>query len=173
MTQAPVELDTGYGFKPPSNTQFNVFLDNRVGKMLDLLQVFEHGYLTLAGLSVLDSVDHAVIRLVTSDCALARRLLERHGLPYSETDVLVVELDSEHTLEGMCEVLLRAELNLHYLYPLLVAPRGLPCVALHTDDRTFAAQLLRRKLFTLLGENDLGDNRPHSHPGTPNDPEGV
>ena len=170
MSQAPVEAATTGGFQAPSNTQFGVFLDMRVGKLLDLLRVFEGQALTLAGLSVVDSADHAVVRIVTSNAILARRLLERHGMPYSMADVLVIELDGSRGLTDVCEVLVRAELNIHYAYPLIVQPRGLPTIVLHTDDIHFAAQLLRRKLFTLFGENDLGDNRPRSNLNDPTGP---
>ncbi|MEO0964024.1 MAG: UbiA prenyltransferase family protein [Planctomycetota bacterium] len=46
-------------------------------------------------------------------------------------------------------------------------------VVLHTDDRTFAEQLLRRKLFTLLGENDLGENASRTDPQQREEPEGY
>ncbi|MEM6332597.1 MAG: hypothetical protein AAF823_04580 [Planctomycetota bacterium] len=164
MTQAPTTELPPAGFEPPSNTQFNVFLENRVGKMLDLIDAFADQPVVMAGYSVVDSNDHAVVRVVTSNAVLAARLLRRHGLAFSDVRVLVVELDAEHTLRDLCYTLLRAELSIHYVYPLLVRPRGLPALVLHTDDRTFAEQLLRRKLFTLLGENDLGENAARTDP---------
>lgn len=151
------ELTAG-GYEQPRNTQFSVFLDNRVGKLRDLVDCLAGQSLTLAGLSVVDSTDHAVVRLLTSRAELARRLLNRHGLAFSEIEMLVVELAGPRTLVEVCQVLLRAELSVHYAYPLLVRPRGLPTLALHTDDVVLATQLLRRKMFTLLAENDLGEN---------------
>lgn len=170
MAQVPTDQVTARGFEPPVNRQFSIFLDNRVGRLHDLLEVFSGQALTVAGLSVQDSADHAVVRLVTSNSELSARLLDRHNLPYSEAEVLVVELGGGKSLDALCRTLLTAELNIHYAYPLLVRPRGNPAVVLHTDDRTFAGQLLRRKLFTLLAENDLGDNASRGTPGTPNDP---
>ena len=158
MSQTPVSEATTHGYEPPRNTQFGVFLDNRVGKMLDLMEVFDGHALTLAGFSVMEAADHAVVRLLTSRGELARRLLERAGMTFSETELLVVEMGRGRTLATLCRSLLTAELNIHYAYPLLVRPRGLPAVAIHTDDPLLAAQILRRKLFTLLAENDFGDN---------------
>jgi len=169
MSQAPTDQITSRRFQPPMNTQFSVFLDNRVGKLLELIEIFSGQAICLAAFSVLESTDHAVVRLVTSNAELARRLLTRHGLPFSETDLLLVELDplQGRTLSGMCTTLLGAELSIHYAYPLMVRPHQLPTIALHTDDYVLAAQLLRRKLFTLLGENDLGDNATGSPPSGP------
>ncbi|MBB6429090.1 acetolactate synthase [Algisphaera agarilytica] len=173
MSQIPIDTPTARGYQPPVNTQFSVFLDNRVGRLMDLLEQFDNASaLTLAGLSVVDSADHAVVRLLTSKADLARRLLNRCEYTFSEIDVIAVELPYENSLVSVCEVLTTVELNIHYAYPLLVRPRGLPVVALHTDDTTFAGQVLRKRHFTVLAENDLGENAPGSTPGTPNDPEG-
>jgi len=170
MSQAPVSDQTARGYEPPRNTQFSVFVDNKVGRLLEVIEVFHGKPLVLAGLSVVDSADYSVVRLMTSHGDLARRLLERHRLPFSEVNVLAVELGEGKTLAELCQSLLAAELSIHYAYPLLVQPRGLPAIALHTDDILLSAQILRRKLFTLLAENDLGDNAPRSTPGSPNGP---
>ena len=170
MSQASVNDQVSYGYEPPRNTQFSVFLDNRVGKLLDLVQVFHGQHATIAGLSVVDATDHAVVRLLTSRAELARRLLGRRNLPFSEAEVLAVELGQGKTLPQLCRTLLGAEVNIHYAYPLLVQPRGLPVIALHTDDLLLSAQLLRRKLFTLLAENDLGENASFGTGGNPNFP---
>ena len=170
MTQAPVETKPAGAFEPPRNRQFSVFLDNRVGKLLDLLDVFEGQMLALAGLSVLDSANHAVVRVLTSNSDLAQRLLRRHELPFSECDVLAVELGEGRGLAMMSRLLLAAELNIHYAYPLLVRPRGLPAIVLACDDPVLAGQILRRKHFTLLAENDMGDNASRSTPGGPTEP---
>ena len=171
MTRTPTEAPTARSFEPPRNTQFSVFLDNRVGRLMDLLEIFENQALTLAGLSVVESADHAVVRLLTSRAELARRLLNRCGHTCSEVEVTAVEVGPDQSLVAVCEGLLGAELNIHYMYPLLVRPRGLPVVAIHTDDHVLAGQLLMRRHFGVLAENDLGENAPGSHPGGLDDPE--
>lgn len=149
---------TSLGYEPPRNVQFSVFLDNRVGKLLKLVEIFHGQSLRLAGFSILDSADHAVVRIVTSRSDLARRLLERHELPFSEVDVLVVELERHHTMAMLCKGLLAAELNIHYIYALMIRPHGNAAVVLHSDNQHVACEILRRRLFTMLGENDLGEN---------------
>ena len=165
MSQAITEAPTGQYYEPPMTVQFSVFSDNRVGRLVDLLEVFKGQPVRLAGFSVVDSADHAVVRLVSSKSVLTRRLLNRHGHAFSEIDVVAVELAKEGDFLKACEALLQAELSVHYAYPLLVRPRGLPVVALQTDDIVMAGQILRRRHFNVLAENDLGDNAPGSRPG--------
>ena len=72
--------------------------------------------------------------------------------------MLVVELNPKQGFLELCRVLLSAELSIHYTYPVLNEIRARPAVVLSTDDQVFAGQILHRKRFMLLGENDLGDN---------------
>ena len=60
------------------------------------------------------------------------------------------------TVATVCLHLLAAELNIRFSYPLLTQRDGAPAVALAVDDNTLAGQILLRKRFTLLGEEDLG-----------------
>jgi len=167
MSTAGLSDLTARGYEPPIVVQFGVFLDNRVGKLRELVEVFEGHALTVAAFSVIDSADHAVVRLVTSRSELARRLLDRHGMPYSESDVLAVELGPGQSLATLCECLVQAELSIQYAYPIICQPHGNPALILHSDDHHMACQVLRRKMFTLLGENDLGDNATPSDPDHP------
>lgn len=169
MTQAPTAPATSRSYQPPYVRQFSVFLPNKVGRLMDLIDVFDGQQATLAGLNIQDSTDHAVVRLITSNSELTRRLLIREDFRFSMMDIVCVELNPEQTLLDVCRCLLEVELNLYYTYPLLVRPRKLPVIALYTDDIVFAGQTLRRKLFNLLCENELGLNATGNQPGKPTD----
>ncbi len=55
----------------------------------------------------------------------------------------------------MCLCLLGAELNIRFAYPMLLGAGGAPTIALAADDHILAGQILRKKEFRLLGEQDL------------------
>lgn len=144
------------GHQPPSVRQFSVFLENRPGKLLDVVQRFEDAHdITLCGFSVVEASDHAVVRLIANNAEGTRQLLREHKLPFSEFDLLVVELGEGHSLSGLCLYLLGAELNIRFVYPLMLRPNGSPTIAVAVDDHVLAGQILRRKNFRLLGECDL------------------
>ena len=82
-------------------------------------------------------------------------MLREHSLAFSEFDLLIVELVSDHNLTSMCLYLLGAELSIRFAYPLMLRPNGTPTIALAVDDQILAGQVLRRKNFRLLGEGDL------------------
>ena len=147
--------ETAQGYAPPSVVQYSVFLDNKVGKLYDLMEAFDSSPVRICAINVHEASDHAVVRIITNDSASARKLLEAEGVPFAETDVLVVELSQGHTLSSLCLHLLAAELNIRFAYPLMLRPNGTPTIALSIDDLTLAGQILRRKEFRLFGEFDL------------------
>jgi len=155
MSQAQTPMETAQGYAPPTVTQFSVFLDNKVGKLYDLVEAFDGSPAQICALNVHEASDHAVVRLITSNAAAATSILRRQGLPFSDREVLIVELCEGHTLSSLCLSLLGAELNIHFAYPLMIRPNGGPTIALAVDDPVLAGQILRRKQFQLFGEADL------------------
>ncbi len=147
---------TTQGYSPPSVRQFSVFLENKVGRLLELVRLFDEAAdVHLCGLSVLESSDHAVVRLITNDGGKSEHMLREHRLAFSVLDLLIVELTEDHTLSSLCMCLLGAELNIRFAYPLMFGVEGTPTIALAVDDYILAGQILRKKSFRLLGEVDL------------------
>jgi hypothetical protein len=155
MSQLPPE--TMQGYLVPSVRQFSVFLENRVGRLLDLLRHFdEASHVHVMGLNVIDSSDHAVIRMIPDNADAARVLLNELGIAFSEIDVIVAVIDESHSLADMCLYLLGAELNILFIYSLIQQSTvGDSVIAVAIDDLTLGGQLLLRRGFNLLGEGDL------------------
>ncbi|MCS7034847.1 MAG: acetolactate synthase [Phycisphaerae bacterium] len=152
----PPQTMAGAGFESTRVRQFTIFLENRVGRLMLLVRALEQNVGRIIALSIEESADSALVRLICSDSDAGRDALKAEGFSFSESEVLAVELPrSAHPLEATCHALLAAELNIHYAYPLLVGPGNRPAIALYVDDPTLAAQLLIRKGFRLLGESDL------------------
>jgi hypothetical protein len=107
-------------------------------------------------LTIVDSADCAIIRIVPSDPERALEVFQSAGMAFTESDLLVVKLpDSPQPLLAICKALLKAEINIHYAYPLLVGPQGSPALALHVEDHDSAATMLQANDFQLFTENDL------------------
>ena len=155
-----VGLATARGREWPSVRQFNVFLANRMGAMLDLCRAFESAELRVVSLTVIETADCAIIRLVASDYERGYELLRAAKLPFTESDLLVVKLpDNDQPLLTISKALLSGEINIHYCYPLLtgVGPMGNTALAVHVDDFENAIHTLRNLGFTLFTESDLKD----------------
>ena len=155
---AEINFATARGRDWPSVRQFNVFVENRLGGLLNVVRRFETSDNRIISLTVVDSADCAIIRMVLSEPERAREIFELAGLPITESDLLVVELpQGNQPLVQICKALLGAEISIHYAYPLMVGPHGRAALALHVEDHETAVHTLSRLGFTALTEKDLQD----------------
>ena len=156
--EAAVDFATARGRDYPSVRQFNIFLANRLGAMLDLVRRFETSEVAVISLMVIETADCAIIRLVPSDYERGYEVLQSAKLPFTESDLLLVKLpDNAQPLLTITKALLSGEVNLNYCYPLLigVGPMGNTALAIHVPDAESAAFLLQNRGFTLFGEDDI------------------
>src|SRR5205823_10439464 len=99
-----VDFATARGRDWPSVRQYNVFLENRLGALLNVVRRFETTDIRIVSLTVVDSADCAIIRLVLSDPERALEIFEQAKLPYTESDLLVVQLpDAAQPILQICK----------------------------------------------------------------------
>jgi len=154
-----VEYETMQGRSWPSVTQFSVFLENRVGQLLEVVRAFHGSKVKIVGLSISDSADCCIIRVILSHPEQGREILERAGLALIESDLIGVELqEGNQPLLQVCTALLQAEVNIIQAYPLILRPRGRPAVALMVDNIEMGLETLDRKGFTMMTEADLAES---------------
>ena len=136
--------------------QFSIFLENKVGRLLDIVKMFSQAQVHVVALSILDTVDAAIVRLVADDPDKARTFLQEHGLAFTEVKLVVVELSSSASdLKAVLTALLQAECNIHSAYSLLTRPRGKAALALHVEDSDVAASVLQSNQFKILTQRDI------------------
>jgi hypothetical protein len=140
----------------PSIRQFTVFLENRVGQLLDLVRRFEGGKVRIVAISIHDSTECSFVRFLLSHPEQGREILERAGLAMIETDLIAVELpEGDQPLLQVCTALLQAEVNIVQAYPLLLRHNDRPVVALMVDNIDNGLDTLYSKKFNVLTEGDL------------------
>ncbi len=140
----------------PAIRQFTVFLENRVGQLLEVVRRFESSKVRIVALSIADSAECAFVRFLLSHPEEGREILERAGLAIIESDLIGVELpDGPQPLLEICTALLQAEVNIVQAYPLLVRPRGNAAVALMVDNIDMGQETLARKGVAMITEGDL------------------
>jgi len=152
------DLETMRGRDYPSIRQFTVFLENRVGQLMDVVRRFEGSKVQIVAFSIHDSTECSFVRFLLSHPEQGREILERAGLALIESDLIGVELpDSPQPLLNVCTALLQAEVNIVQAYPLLYRPHDLPCVALMVDNIEMGMETLANKGFKMISERDLID----------------
>jgi len=150
MDARPIAVRRGDAVK-----QFSVFTANRMGRLNDLIKLLASHSVHVMGLTVLDTTDSAIIRFVVDDPEQARELLNKHEFPFTESELLVVELDSATKLNELMSALLEAELNINYLYSFIPHPRGKSILAFSMEDNEVGEQVLKRHQFRVLKQADI------------------
>ena len=153
-----IGFSTMRGRDYPTIRQFTVFLENRVGQLLEVVRRFEGSKVRIVALSISDSAECAFVRFLLSHPEQGREILERAGLPLIETDLIGVELPPDpQPLLKVCTALLQAEVNIIQSYPLLLRPHGRPSVALMVDNIEMGLETLAAKGFHMIHESDLAE----------------
>lgn len=137
-------------------TQLSIFLENRVGALLSIVKLINELKVEVIGLSVVDSVDATVVRMIVTDPETTCTMFMEKGIPYSETTMLAVEL--HEGANGMAEclaTLLEGEMNIHFGYPLLSRPNGKAALVFCLEDPDFGRRVLHKAGFRLLYQEDL------------------
>ncbi len=156
MTRSPTSRATARKVPGPPVLQFSIFLRNRVGALLDVVKLLDAHHIVVLALSIQDSSESAIARTIVSDPDLARRLFQQEDIPFSDCEVLVVELpEGPSDLGRMLSALLMAEVNIIYSYPLLTRPRSRAVLAIHVDDNECASSVLGGEGFVILNQADL------------------
>src|SRR6266581_6974685 len=134
--------------------QFSVFTPNRLGRLHDLIRLLGAQGVHVLALMVLDTTDSSIIRVVVDDPDRARELLVREGFPFTESNLVVVEVTSTE-LNRLMAALLEAELNINYLYSFIPHPQGKSILAFSMEDNDLGEQVLTRRQFRVLRQMDI------------------
>jgi hypothetical protein len=97
--------------------QVSVFLENKPGRLANVLSALAREKVNITALTVMDSHEHSVLRVVTNDVAKTLQVLNALGTRHAESDVLVVELRNQPgALAHVCELLGAEHINIEYAY---------------------------------------------------------
>jgi hypothetical protein len=136
--------------------QFSVMLPNRSGALAALIKLLRSAAIEVIGLSLQDSQDATIARLVTTDPDLTSAVFMERGIAHVGCDLLVVALrESGPGLLQCLEALMVAETNVDFAYALLPSSAGQALLAMHVEDYEFAVSLLHQSGFKLLYQEDL------------------
>jgi len=140
----------------PRVKQYSVFLPNKVGALSEIVKLLHEHHIEVLALDIQDSADCAVVRIVVSDPEQTQELFEVHDIPFSSSNILVVELrGGANELPKLLSGLLMAEVNIHGSYALLTRPRGATALALHVEDNDCAVAVLTAHGFRILSQLDI------------------
>lgn len=149
-----------------SDTQFSIFLVNKPGVLARVVRHLAESKVNITAMSMMDTTEHGVLRLVSENPAATRECLGALDLPRTETDILLATLPNRPgALADVVERLAAERINVHYAYCTTGAPGGKTLGIFKTSNLSKAIQVLgerkpRRKLEpSAIRQNGRGARR--------------
>ncbi len=136
--------------------QFSVMLQNEAGALESLLRLLQQSRIEILGLSLQDSRDATVARMVTSDPEITLQVFLEKGIPHTTSELVVVAMrHPARDLHDCLHELHLAETNVNFLSALFPHPEGRTLMALHLEDQEFGQSVLHPAGLLRVTQDDL------------------
>ena len=143
---------------PMTVEQISVFVENRSGQLGDVTRVLEKAGINIRALSLSDTTDFGVLRLMADDTEKARDALAAAGFTVGTTPVVAVDVaDEPGGLGRVLSVLSEHGINVEYLYPYTQQESTRATIIFRFDRTEEAVNVLESRGFRVLGPKDIAD----------------
>ena len=131
--------------------QIAVFLENKSGRLAEITRILAENDINIRALSVADTADVGILRLIVDKVDLAKEVLRAGGFTVGKTNVIAVEVpDRSGGLASVLKVAHQAELNVEYMYAFVNKSGSNAVLIFRFDDMDRAIEILQQAGFTLL-----------------------
>ena len=136
--------------------QLSIFVENKHGRLENIISSFADNDINIRALSIADTTDFGVLRVIVDDVDKAKSVLREIGIISKTTDVLAIYIDDK--TGGLAEVLKdvsAAGVSVEYMYAFLSKTQGKALMVLKADDEEGAELVLRQHGIAIAGPDDI------------------
>jgi hypothetical protein len=134
--------------------QLSVFLENKSGRLTEVLEVLGEENIRITALSVADTEDFGILRLIVSDPEKARELLKEHSFTVNLTEVISVIAPNEAKhYAKVLKILSDKDISVEYTYAFSVGDKSI--IILRCSNTDNAIKALKEHEMELLKASDL------------------
>lgn len=136
--------------------QLSVFIENKEGRLDEVLNNLSEGGVNLLSASLADTTDYGVLRLIAAEPDKAKDILKTAGFTARIDEVIAVVVpDAVGSLARVISMLHKGGINISYIYGLSINGDGAP-IAIKTDNNEKAASILEAANVKTLGADEIG-----------------
>lgn len=136
--------------------QISVFLENKAGRLAHVTRVLGEAQINIRALSIADTSDFGILRLIVNDPDKAYQVLKEKGFTVSATEVIAVQVpDTPGSLATVLEQMTDEQLNIEYLYAFLGTSENDALVIFKVEDIPRAKEAFNKKGIRFLEESIL------------------
>ncbi len=124
--------------------QISVFLENKAGRLAEVARILAEAGINIRALSLADTSDFGILRLIVNDNNKAKEALKQHGFTVGKTDVVAVEVeDRPGGLHRILDVLYRSNVNVEYMYAFVQQSGSNAVIIFRFDNLDEAVKVLQ------------------------------
>ena len=136
--------------------QLSIFAENKPGTIYNIAKCIADAGVDIRAMSVADTQDFGILRLIVSDLEKAQEALHNDGCILSVTQVIGVEVpDIPGGLASVLEIICGNGINVEYVYAFITVSKKNACVVLRVGDNEKATEILQAAGIKLLTEEDI------------------
>ncbi len=131
--------------------QISVFLENRTGRLAEVTRVLSQANVNIRALSLADTSDFGILRLIVSDSEKAKTVLKEEGFTVGRTSVVAVQVpDTPGGLHSVLEALAGTDVNVEYMYAFVQQSRESSIMIFRFDRTEQALEALAQKDMKVI-----------------------
>lgn len=131
--------------------QISIFIENKSGRLAEITRILGDADINIRALSLADTSDFGILRLIVNDAAKANSVLKEHGFTVSRTEVVAVEVpDRPGGLSAILKALDSETINVEYMYAFVERCGGNAVIIFRFDETDKAIDVLQRHDFNML-----------------------
>ena len=136
--------------------QISIFLENKSGRLAEITDVLARNGVNIRALSLADTADFGILRLIVDDIEKTARLLKEGGFTVSRNEVVAVVLpDRPGGLSGILNALQGKDVNVEYMYAFVQRSEGNAVLIFRFDEITKAIDTLQKAGFKILKSEEV------------------
>ena len=136
--------------------QISIFIENKSGRLAEIARVLGNAGINIRALSLADTSDFGILRLIVNDVEHAKQILKDSGFTVSKTEVVAVEVpDRPGGLSAILQALDSALINVEYMYAFVERCGGNAVIIFRFDETDKAIGVLQGRNFTVLDGDRL------------------
>ena len=136
--------------------QLTVFVQNSKGTIVSVTDILAKNNINIRALSIAETKDFGILRLIVNDNQSAIKILEEHGYLIKAIDVIGVKIgDEPGELSSALAVLDKKDVNVEYLYAFMTRTEKHAYVVLRVEDNALAEDALVNAGFKLVSSGDV------------------
>lgn len=136
--------------------QLSIFIENKSGRLAEVTRILGDAAVNIRALSLADTSDFGILRLIVDNVETARTVLKEHGFTVNKTEVVAVEVpDRPGGLSTILQALDREKTNVEYMYAFVESCGGNAVIIFRFDDTDRAIEVLNSNQFNVLSGERL------------------